>query len=309
MDPTEGREKKNTGGNDMFSAPSFSAGKRRYPSPGSLLFFLLAAVLFHILFFLLFRPMAKERRAQSPGKGFILFLSEEKKEELVREYGLGYFLTYFDPARAKKMEKEYGFTAWERFFSPSPLPEAMTEYSEGTVPPVPRTREETLLAHPRTLAELTETAPMNVPLHAVPPRPDEGPPVQIKGSDFPFWHFSTGQKVRGLPSGLPGNGEILRKFRDKASGSTRFRIAFAGRDLPPELTLLKSCGSEELDRLARQELYGMLGAPFREEKRSLPPAFFCTVVWSEALLAPEKASPKISPRNGQKKNGKEEQKK
>ena len=294
MNPSEGKGPEKTGQgkkiSSLRSAPAASG--RPFSFPGSLLFFLAAAVLFHILLFLLFRPMTKVHNAKSPGKGFILLLSEEKKKEAVREYGLEYFLAYSDPARAKEVEKRYGFGTWERFADLSPFsPQIMGKYAEKALLPVREEKKREALPAPRTLAELSETNPMNIPLHeATPPR--AGEPVTLNASNFPFWHFSTGKKFRGLPANAPGSGETLQKYGKKASASTCYRIAFAGKNLPPDLTLLRSCGSEELDRLARQELYMLLGAPFREEKKSPPRVFFCTVVWSEALLVPEKTGKK-----------------
>ena len=288
MDSRKGPEKTADRRIVSSSRPVFRASARPFSFPGSLVFFLAAAVLFHVLLFLLFRPMTKVHSAKSPGKGFILLLSEEKKKDAVREYGLEYFLTYSDPMRAKEVEKKYGFGTWEKFADPSPFsPQALSKYAERALLPVGEEKSADFFPGVRTLAELSETSPMNIPLHEAAP-PKAGEPVTLTASNFPFWHFSTGKKLRGLPANSPGGGETLRKYGKKAFASTCYRIACAGKNLPPDLTLLQSCGSEELDRLARQELYMLLGAPFREEKTDPPRVFFCTVVWSEALFAPEK---------------------
>lgn len=267
--------------------------KNVYGKEGSMtiLILLLAAILFHALFFLLFKPVKNERSIRNPGKSFTLLLPPKRAEELQQEYGLSYFLASSDPSSIMKIQKEHGFEAWEKLSEASPF--AGEIISRHAQKPSARQKEKDPFAGNETFA------PLFLPLlSAVTPAsrseqkqqlpPETSHPVKITEKDFPFWKFSTGESISGLPSDLPGSREILKKWKDHAESYTQYRIIYRGNGEPPTLFLMRSSSVKELDELARRQLYAFLGSPFRSSAEEMKTKInYCTILWSEKLILSE----------------------
>lgn len=264
-----------------------------------MLFILLFAVLFHGMFFLLFRPLVNEKSLDNQGKGFTLLLTPEKVREAEKEYGLKYFLTYSDPARAEKIQKKHSFGAWERLSAHSPLSREILHRESKKLTPEPLQKKtqknapSSSLFPERSPAEISSDFPVSAfayPEHFFPSGKEKKVSPEhftmISKKDFPVWKFSTGELLKGLPVNIRGNARILQKMKDKVTSYTQYRILSSGKDLPPALILLRSCGVKELDKLAKRELNAYLGNHFHEEKTESRRFFYCTVFWSETLLFP-----------------------
>ncbi len=267
----------------------------------TLLILLLAAILFHALFFLLFKPVKNEKSIKNPGKAFTLLLSPKKAEELQLEYGLSYFLASSDPSSIMKIQQKHGFGAWERLSESSPFSkEFISGYTEkglaARVKKDPFSREENLSGTPPL--SFLSLLPPPVPATDF-PEGKQGEKkyissesrAEITAKDFPFWKFSTGKVLKGLPANISGSRETVQKWKEKAVTYTQYRIVSSQGGTVPELFLLRSCGVKELDDLAKKELYVFLGDPFGRsvpEKEKSCKNFYCTILWSEKLILPEK---------------------
>ncbi|MBR2365042.1 MAG: hypothetical protein IKA79_07560 [Lentisphaeria bacterium] len=273
-----------------------SAGKRDTFSVCSVLILLVAAIAFHVLFFLLFRPIINERSIKRPGKGFTLLLTPEKVQMAVKEYGLEYFLAYSDPVKAMEIEKKFSFGAWENYSHVPPFSrEMLHKYSGSLSFSSKKSSEDISLSPSRTLAELSSFSSAVIPISSSRDKrmqamekkdlsTEKEAPDLITEKDFPVWQFSSGKVRKGFLMSAEKGATVLEKYKDQVSSFTRYRITTPGKGLPPELILMHSCGIKALDHLARHELYTFLGDPFRYNKQVSRSVFYCTVIWSETLL-------------------------
>lgn len=282
-----------------FPSPSFPE-KTATSSAGIgkiffIMFILFFAVCFHALFFLLFRPLTQEKiPVASHGKGFILLLTDQKVHEAEKEYGLTYFLTYSDPVKADMLQKNHSFGAWENLsvnagFAPEQLrkefeklpPAAKRNKVKDLHKPLPE-RAFTLLMPPIRSSRFSFSDPYRK-------KEFEQTPVALSEKTFPVWKFNTGESLHGLPVKSFQGERLLQREGKKVTSYTQYRILFSGKELPPTLLLLRSCGVKELDRLAQRQLYTLLGKPstFKAGTQKNQPFYYCTIFWSDSLLFPK----------------------
>ena len=241
---------------------------------GEWLMVLLAAILLHVIFFSLFKPLPRMVSESSRNNRCTLFLEERKLDLRRRDpYSLYYWLRFTDPEQLLKPDYTAGFSMFigRNDFS-VPAPDAI----------------------PQELFEAS--ARYRIPA-AVPP-PERNPAFFTAGTDTPvFPHAAAGnsQAVRTAPvqypvwideedrrsSGLFLADEKSRRIlsRQHSPNPTILRLTF-GKDLIPMVELVRSCGNRELDMLAQRQL------KVRKENFSSasPKTVYFTVVWQAPKL-------------------------
>jgi len=208
---------------------------------------LLAAVLLHVILFLLFKPLPRMISESSKDNRCTLFL-EEQKLDLHRKdpFGLYYWLRFTDPEQLLKPNYTAGFSMFigrNDFSIPSPnaIPQNLFEASAryripDAVPPLER--------HPAVFAAGPDI-PVVSHMAENPPAADNTP------VRYPLWIDENGSWNSGLFLADEKSRRILS--RHHSSNPTVLRLTF-GKDMIPLVEVIRTCGNRELDMLAERQL-------------------------------------------------------
>ena len=251
----------------MRSAPADPVHRKYRMTAREWLVVLLAAVLLHVLFFCLFRPLPNRFAESDPHRRHTRFLYESDLRKVSRLGDLRYWLRYTEPERLLKPDFENGFSL-------------ICGRNEISIPVPDR------FSH-RLYESLAGNS--GVPEKVFPMRSPADFPDDADLAPVPFRAAS--QKTAVLPERYPvwtdEQGAVKYGFFHRDTPS--FRLVRAARtDLPsvlcltlqpgrfPQVKVLRSCGDPKLDMLAVRQLKAGFTDPEGNRKAAVK---YFTVYW------------------------------
>ncbi len=229
-----------------------------------------AALLLHLLLFVLFRPLPHQVVEQSRNTRYTLFLEKESLDNLPADpFELRYWLQYTDPESLLKPDRTAGFSMFcgrTEVKIPDPklfrhdLFEPLSPFRfPAEQPPAER--------QPGDFAGGAGT----------PVLPHRMPVVKTLARKYPVWTDDTGRISCGLFQ--PDEDSVQMLKQEKAAGTTVLRLT-TSREFPASIVLRQSCGNPKLDQLAIRQLSAHL-ADLRAEK---PQTHYFNVVWEQPTM-------------------------
>ena len=244
---------------------------------------ILAALLFHVLLFVLFVPVMPQKKTHEKHSRFTLILKSDPVHQKSDPYKLHYWMYYMDPESLVKADPEKGFSRIlnrQRVSLPSPhhCPHGLYGKADslsdeaGSVP-----------YGERDLGELTTW--VTDPLTSL--RKEAEPSVKEKEAAmrYPVWTDHTGKKFSGFFLEDFNAWKLFKLYAGRAQRSTQLLLETEKGKLPG-VVIRRSCGVPELDQLAKRQLSARKEnydfSTGKEKKR-----FYYDVLWKQPPLSGE----------------------
>ena len=231
-------------------------------------FILLLAVLLHILFFCLFRPLPNEFAETNHHLRHTRFLDEKNQRVFARLNDLRYWLRYTEPERLLKPDFETGFSL-------------ICGQNEISIPDPDRFRHrlyESLAGNTgvpekvfpvRSAADFQDDAELTpVPFRSTPPAA-----ATVLPERYPVWTDEQGRIKYGL---FRRDGAFARLTKSSPADRPSVLCLTLQPNRFPQVKVLRSCGDPKLDMLAVRQLKAGYTDPDGRQKAAVK---YFTVYW------------------------------